>query len=193
MRVRPLLSFLLSAAVLLVLFPTLASAQEEMAREEPATDQHEIIKDALSAAPAAIAGEATVTDWEGNVLRVGTNDYTCLPDDPDRPGNSPMCLDEAWTAFADALMNEEDPPVPESMAFGYMLQGDFPTSNVDPYAEGPTEDNEWIEDSGPHIMVLVPDVAMLDGISTDPDNGGPYVMWRDTPYVHLMIPATQKK
>lgn len=192
MRVRPLLSSLLSVFVLLALFPSLASAQDEMARDEPATDQHDIVKNALSAAPAAIAGDATVADWDGNVLRVGMNGYTCLPDDPETPGNSPMCLDEAWMAWADAWMNQEDPPAPEAMAFGYMLQGDFPVSNIDPYAEGPTENNEWIEDSGPHIMVLAPDPAMFDGITTDPDDGGPWVMWKDTPYVHLMIPTAKK-
>lgn len=191
MRKRALLPSLLSLAVL-VLFPLPASAQDDMAHEEDAADQQAVIENALSAAPAAIAAEATVADWEGNVLREGSNGYTCLPDDPNTPGNSPMCLDDGWMAWADAWMNQADPPALESMAFGYMLQGDFPTSNVDPYAEGPTEDNEWIEDSGPHIMVLLPDASMLEGIATDPDNGGPYVMWRDTPYAHLMIPATKK-
>lgn len=192
MRVRPLPFPLLSAAFLLTLFPPSAVAQDEMAREDAAADQHEIIKNALSAAPTAIAGNATVADWEGNVLRVGMNEYTCLPDDPDVPGNSPMCLDEAWMAWADAWMNREDPPTPESMAFAYMLQGDFPVSNVDPYADGPTEDNEWIEDSGPHVMVLAPDPSMFDGVTTDPDAGGPWVMWEGTPYEHLMIPTTTK-
>jgi len=41
--------------------------------------------------------------------------------------------------------------------------------------------------------VLVPDASMLDRISSDPDNGGPWVMWRDTPYAHLMIPAARKQ
>lgn len=191
MRVRTLLPSLLSAAVLLLL-PSLAPAQEAMAREEAAADQHEIIKDALSAAPAAIAGAATVADREGNILRVGTNEYTCLPDDPDVPNNSPMCLDEAWMAWADAWTNGTEPPAPDALSFGYMLQSDMPLSNVDPFAEGPTEDNQWMQDAGPHIMVLAPDPAMFDGITTDPDNGGPWVMWKDTPYVHLMIPAAKK-
>lgn len=192
MRVRTLLPSLLSAVVLLLL-PSLAPAQEEMARDEAAANQHEIVKNALSAAPAVIASEATVADWEGDVLRVGTNEYTCLPDDSDVPNNSPMCLDEAWMAWADAWMNGTEPPAPDALSFGYMLQGDMPLSNVDPFAEGPTEDNQWMQNAGPHIMVLAPDPAMFDGISTDPDNGGPWVMWKDTPYVHLMIPTTPKK
>ncbi len=37
-------------------------------------------------------------------------------------------------------------------------------------------------------MILVPEVAMLKNISTDSKNGGPWVMWPDTSYAHLMIP-----
>ena len=190
MRVRTkyLPPLLLSA---LIMLPGVLPAQDDMAREDTADDAA-IIENALSAAPEAIAAEATVTDWEGNVLREGTNDYTCLPDDPEQPGDSPMCLDSAWMAWAQAWMSQEEPPTPEAVSFGYMLQGDFPTSNIDPYAEEETPGNEWIHDAGPHIMVLFPDAAAMEGVSTDPQNGGPWVMWRDTPYEHLMIPTAQK-
>jgi hypothetical protein len=59
-------------------------------------------------------------------------------------------------------------------------------SNFDPYADGPTDDNEWIEERA-HLMILAL-AAMLDTFPTDPDNGGPYVMWKVTPYAHLMVP-----
>jgi len=36
-------------------------------------------------------------------------------------------------------------------------------------------------------MILVPDPKALEGISTDPKNGGPWIMWPNTPYQHLMI------
>ncbi|GIS70281.1 MAG: hypothetical protein CM1200mP9_11020 [Gammaproteobacteria bacterium] len=48
-----------------------------------------------------------------------------------------------------------------------MLVGDEGASNVDPYATGPTDDNEWI-DEGPHLMIVVPDASLLEGIPTDP-------------------------
>jgi hypothetical protein len=38
-------------------------------------------------------------------------------------------------------------------------------------------------------MILVPDLKALTGISTDPGNGGPYVMYAGTPYAHIMAPA----
>lgn len=189
-RTSSLVAFSLSA---FVLAPTALLGQEDMAREaQEASDRSAVVGSALSAAPTAIAADASVADWDGNVLRVGTNDYTCLPDDPDVPGNSPMCLDSGWMAWAEAWQNRADPPLLDSPAFGYMLQGDFPVSNVDPYATGPTDDNDWIMDSGPHIMMLVPDRSMLGGITTDHENGGPWVMWKDTPYAHVMIPAAKK-
>jgi hypothetical protein len=72
------------------------------------------------------------------------------------------------------------------LGISYMLAGDGGASNVDPYAEGPTEDNEWIRE-GAHLMILAP-AELLEAYPTDPDNGGPYVMWKGTPYAHLMVP-----
>ena len=46
--------------------------------------------------------------------------------------------------------------------------------------------NEWIEE-GSHLMILAPP-AMLENFPTDPHNGGPYVMWKGTPYQHIMVP-----
>ncbi len=79
------------------------------------------------------------------------------------------------------------------MGFSYMLQGDMPVSNVDPFAAGPTADNEWLPNAGPHVMILVPDARMLEGISTDPHNGGPWVMWKGTPYAHIMVPTPPRR
>jgi hypothetical protein len=45
----------------------------------------------------------------------------------------------------------------------------------------------------PHIMVVFSDHAMLEGISTDPNNGGPFVMWKGTPYAHVMIPTEPRR
>jgi hypothetical protein len=146
----------------------------------------------MSAAPASVAEAATIQDWDGTVLREGTNAWTCLPDVPDTPGNDPMCLDEPWLAWAEAWMNRESGFAADRIGFGYMLQGGSPESNVDPYADGPTSDNEWLAESVPHVMMIVPDESMLEGLPTQPEDGGPWVMWRGTPYVHVMIPTPEK-
>ena len=38
-------------------------------------------------------------------------------------------------------------------------------------------------------MIIEPDAARLRGLSTDENNGGPYVMWANTPYAHVMVPV----
>jgi hypothetical protein len=102
-----------------------------------------------------------------------------------------MCLDKEWQAWGDAWMNKKDPPKPKSVGVAYMLKGDKGASNTDPFATGPTSNNEWVV-SPSHIMVLLPDPKMLDAFSTDPKSGGPWVMWKGTPYAHLMVPVAPK-
>ncbi len=140
----------------------------------------------MSAAPASVAEHATIMDWDNTKLREGTNAWTCFPDSPDSAGNDPMCLDGPWLNWLDAWVNKNEPSF-RRMGFGYMLVGEAPGSNVDPYAEGPTPDNEWRE-GVPHLMIIVPDPSWLNGLPTDANQGGPWIMWRETLYVHIMVP-----
>jgi hypothetical protein len=110
-----------------------------------------------------------------------------MPDMPDVPNNSPMCLDAPWRYFIDAWMHKKSPTVTQ-IGFGYMLQGDMPVSNVDPFATAPTGSNQWLNNSGPHVMMLIPDQRLLDSLPTDPHGGAPYVMWKGTPFAHVMVP-----
>ena len=155
-----------------------------------ADDRQAMIADAVSAAPNTITASATVMDWSGNTLQKGSNGYTCFPTPPNLNGTAPMCLDKPWMAWADAWMNKK-PFKANAVGTAYMLAGDGGASNIDPFAKGPTPDNDWVVE-GPHLMVIVPDPAALEGISTDPKNGGPYVMWKGTPYAHIMVPAANK-
>lgn len=149
--------------------------------------QEAAVEEALSAAPPEIAESAAVVDWEGNVLREGTNGFTCFPTPPDLPGNAPMCLDESWMAWAEAWQNEAEPRI-EKAGIAYMLQGDAGASNTDPYATDPEMVDDWVV-AGPHLMILTPDPADLAGMNTDPETGGPWVMWQGTPYAHVMVPV----
>jgi hypothetical protein len=137
---------------------------------------------AESAGIPEIAAQATVLGAEGNVLREGTNGWTCMA----MPG-APMCVDRQWMSWLDAYINQRDQVEVTAVGIAYMLRGDEGASNLDPYAQGPTPDNEWVT-TGPHLMLIVPDPALLAGLPTDPRSGGPYVMWRGTPLVHVMIP-----
>jgi hypothetical protein len=73
-----------------------------------------------------------------------------------------------------------------------MLLGDPPgggVSNSDPYHPNAKEADDYVE-TGPHLMLIVPK-ELLKGITSDPSTGGPYVMWGDTDYAHLMIPVAR--
>lgn len=152
----------------------------------PGATTDDPVADALSAIHAELADGASVMDWEMKTLREGSNAYTCMPTPPMLEGTAPMCMDEPWMSWADAWMNKGTPEVTR-LGISYMLAGDEGSSNVDPYAEGPTADNQWVVE-GPHVMLLVPDAAALEGMPTDPENGGAYVMWKGTPYAHVMVP-----
>ena len=142
---------------------------------------------AESAAPASLSKNATIMDSEGKVLRKGTNGWMCVPDNPDTPGKDPMCMNEPWLDLIDAVKNKRNPTYTQ-VGIAYMLQGDRPVSNTDPYAKEPKPGEDWVEGLGAHIMVLVPDSTTMKNLPTDSKNGGPWVMWADTPYAHLMIP-----
>ena len=146
------------------------------------------IASARSAGPASISADATVMDWDLNVISQGSNDWTCLPDRPDTPGNDPWCVTGAWLDFLKAYVNQTEPTYTD-IGFAYMLQGDTPVSNTDPYATEPTGSDDWVTDLGAHLMMLVPELDMLASIPTDHRNGGPWIMWPDTPYAHIMIPV----
>lgn len=153
------------------------------------------IADAMSAAPTAIAEHATIMDraaapgGEPAVLRAGTNGWTCTPSsDAAREAGrrNSSCVDERAGAWYAARSARQTPRL-DAVGLNYKLMGDNGASNVDPFATGPTPDNEWVV-MGPHIIIFVPDVADLAGMTSDPTSNGPYVMWQGTPYAHIMMP-----
>jgi len=141
---------------------------------------------ALSAAPAAVAKDATVMRMEKDgsmtTLRAGTNGFTCMVMGADK-----MCLDANSMAFIGAMMKHQTPP--DKVGIGYMLAGDKGASNTDPYAKGKTATNHWIV-TGPHIMLFGSPAKTLGYTEAkDPDPTKPYMMWAGTPYEHAMIPV----
>jgi len=154
-----------------------------------------------SAAPPLIAANATVLDWNDSLkapsteLRKGTNGWTCLPLLPPPAGGytnateaAPMCGDAMAMAWGTAYMTKTKPKN-TTLGIAYMLHGDTGASNTDPFAMAATADNDWVA-TGPHIMVLPADPSRIKDISTDHKTGGPYQMWKGTPYAHIMVPVT---
>jgi hypothetical protein len=148
----------------------------------------ELIAEAESAAPSLIAKSAAIKTMDGRVIREGSNGWTCYPG-TEMAG--PMCNEPPWDALMAAVMSKTTPRI-DKLSVSYMLAGDGDAkgvSNVDPYATEPTADNQWIKE-GPHLMIAVPGPALLRGLSSDPKDPV-YVMWKDTPYAHIMVKLPQ--
>ena len=172
-----------AATAVLIMAAWTAAAQEPKSKGSDAAK----IARAMSAAPPEISRKATIldigADGQMKQLRAGTNGWLCMTEG----SGAPMCLDTEWQGWADAMMNKADPQI-KNVGIAYMLKGDNGASNTDPYAEKATVDNQWIV-SGPHVMILTPDTALLDALPTDPNTGGPWVMWKGTKYAHIMVPT----
>jgi hypothetical protein len=117
-----------------------AVAQHHAAKQKaqkPKTDT-ELIASAMSAAPWAVSKDATIiavgSDGKLRTLRQGRGAFTCVPDDPNTPGNDPMCLDRNGFEWLKALLAHEMPPEGK-IRFAYMLKGGSDASNDDPFCK----------------------------------------------------------
>jgi hypothetical protein len=157
------------------------------------------IQNAMSAAPDSISSGATIMDWpatEGGKfvqLRAGKNGWVCYPATPAATtavGEDPMCLDTEFQTWAGAWMTKKAPKL-TAVGIAYMLKGDRGASVTDPFAKtAETAKNaaDWVV-AGPHIMVTTPNTASLNALPGAPTGGTPWVMWKGTPYAHIMVPV----
>ncbi|MEW6991478.1 hypothetical protein AADZ91_12405 [Colwelliaceae bacterium 6441] len=175
-----LLMILISSSLTLVVDTSFAGESNEVK-----------IKRAMSAAPKAISHNATIIDADGSILQKGNNGWTCMPDTMPND-KSPICNDAVWMKALKAL-GTKAPFTPESIGISYMLKGDVTSgvSNSTPYHPDHQNAKDYVK-TGPHMMIIVPK-ALLKNLPTDPKSGGPYVMWGDTPYAHIMIPIDDTK
>ena len=154
-----------------------------------------------TAAPSFIGADATIVDGANNVLREGTNGWTCLPANPRGMANPengwndpheaiPLCGDEEGFKWVGAYLSGETPQLDRD-TFIWMLHGDMGEDNTTPGvmnksdAQNPTN---WIV-SGPHLMLMPKDPSTLDSFTSDFMTGEPYTMFGGTDYAHLMIPV----
>jgi len=173
----------------IVVLSTTVAVLTLLARPVAGADQSKQAKIARAseAAPESISKNATIVDTDGTVLRSGSNGWHCHP--IMAPGSEhPMCNNDVWMRFMTAYANKADFKT-DRVGISYMLAGDDPTNNADPFDDGKRDPGEvWVTE-GPHLMIVVPDAKMLEGISDDPKNGGPYVMFKGTSYAHIMVPV----
>jgi hypothetical protein len=150
-------------------------------------DTDKLVAQARAAAPAAVSANATIV-INGEAVVEGSNGWTCLPDT--MPGDgAAICIDAVWGEMMAAL-GAKAAFKASGVGISYMLLGEpagSGVSNSDPYHADRLHAHDYVE-TGPHLMVIVPKEA-LRGITDDPSSGGPYVMWKDTDYAHIMIPV----
>ena len=171
--------------------------QEAAAPPPPAPGTPEWkIQSALSAAPEAVTSGAKVMDWPASdtaqppTLREGTNGWTCMPDDPNTPGNDPGCADEEMSRYWDAWM-QRTPPRLGGMAVGYALQGMQVASLTDPFKTAPDSGQAWL-DVPPSVMIAMPDPRAYGVLPTAPTAAGPWVIWARTPFAAIIVPAARQ-
>lgn len=148
------------------------------------------VQSAMLAAPAVIAKDAAIVaanpDGTMKLIREGTNGFTCMPDNPQTPGQDPMCMDANAMNWVEAWMGHKPPPA-DNVGLMYMFAGGSDASNTDPYGTKPA-DGKWVE-TGPHIMVVgAASLNKLYPAGHKPDTTKPYVMFGGTPYAHVMVP-----
>jgi hypothetical protein len=173
---------------LLLLSAALLCPRQQVTAQTSHPTDAQLIKQALSAAPAKIAKNAAVVapqpDGTMKELRPGTNDFTCLPDDPQTPGGDPMCLDSNGMKWAQAWMTHTK-PTNAAPGIGYMFQGGSDISANDPYAKA--DKNTKFIASPPHYMIMWAFDPATTGLATTPKKTGSWIMWAGTPYAHLMV------
>src|SRR5205814_1081854 len=145
------------------------------------------ISNAMSAAPAALLRNASVVEMneDGSMkeLRQGTNGWTCVPDDPGTRCASTLTR---WSGCTHTRRKSRH--LRRSVLFT-CFKAAGASSNVDPYATKPDAGKPTI--TGPHVMVVGPAVKAIPGYDrtgNDVNVKVPYVIWKDTPYEHLMVP-----
>jgi hypothetical protein len=153
------------------------------------------IKTYTSAAPAFIGDHATVIGASGKVLREGTNGWRCEPFMPMPEGGfenahaaAPACSDANSVAWANAYKAGTVPEM-EGDGWMWMIHGDLGVDNFTVGTDGQKDagHKHYIE-SGPHMMLMPKDPSSLNGQSSNYSTGAPYVMFKGSPYAHLMIP-----
>jgi hypothetical protein len=197
------IGFLVVIATMLVMTTSSLAQQDEIERDRRSLEmaQHlhdrwriEEIERAERAGPARIAREATIVRWQGNgkfdVLRDGTNGWTCMAEDisrgPMRPTllSGPFCLDKNALDWQNAWISHTEPKL-AGPGIVYVPEGrDCRFSETDPFATESSGRGALTE--GPHVM-LVGIKLGHNLFPTNPKSGGPWVMWAGTPYEVLIV------
>lgn len=127
-----------SAVIIAVLAPSVILGSLHLQNSIDAANQEQTqaeIASALSAGPANITDHATVAEPDGHgglkVLRPGTNDFTCMPGNPNGTGNPPLCADKVAMQWNKDFEEHKPKPTTTVPGMEYMLAGATQRSDLD--------------------------------------------------------------
>ena len=151
-----------------------------------------MIANAKSAAPEAIAAAASVIAFDANgkprTLHKGTNNFTCIPDDPTNPANDPSCMDENGLAWVMAWIGKTEPPEGQGR-LRLHAPGRHDPEQCRPVRHATARGGGWMQEP-PHVMIFNYGGAQdYPKPGEAPDMTQSWVMWAGTPYEHLMLPV----
>src|SRR6185503_15967257 len=91
-----------------------ASAATPSPPAPAAPSDAQLVASAMQAAPPQVASAATIVvpqpDGTMRTVRQGSNQFTCMADNPTTPGPDPMCMDRSAMQWAGAWMGHKPPP-----------------------------------------------------------------------------------
>jgi hypothetical protein len=171
---------------ILLLTPVVAFGQERTAEKQ--------ITEAVLPLPDSLRGGATVVldaaPGKRTVLRKGTNQIICRADAP-TPGFTVWCYHKDLEAFVtrEEQLTTEGKSVEETRD---TLSAEVKAGKVqivpggtEYVVTGPTP-----EQALPIMAVFLPNAtAESTGLSTEPNNYRPWLMWAGTPVAHVMLPG----
>lgn len=178
----------------LALSPDLSEGAQRAFRSgvEPLSKK-QLIELAMSAAPASISKNATVmiqgADGKFEVVKKGSNGFTCVPDIDGQETPSPMCADKAALEFFMDMWSGKEKPANTTAGVAYMAKGGWhwekdgrvimSMEKEDPGAKRVREPAHWMI-----IFPFDPDKTMLP---VTPGIFGSWIMFDKTPFAHLMV------
>jgi hypothetical protein len=157
-----------------------------VARVGTSDSTQQLIARALAAGPSNVAKGATVAvrnrDGTLTVLRKGTNDFTCLPGDPNKVADPALCADRASMKWMSDFGHHKTKPTNTVPGITYMLAGATQRSDSDPY-----DSTSAPMTIGPHWMIMWPFDPKATGLSAGMKPTGTFIMWAGSPYAHVHV------
>ena len=149
---------------------------------------------ALSAGPEWLAGVATIAQMPAvdsapiEILRQGTGGWTCFANLPSTPRKVPLCVDEQFLSWVEALRAHAKAPALSAMAIAYAMQGLRVASATEPLKASPDSGKPWV-DIPAAVLIGMPNSQAFRGIPTASHGNRPWVLWAGTPWAVMVVPV----